>query len=172
MSSSESSSSTAAGARREKPSPSFSCPCQISGMNEACGALPVQHPEHVAEVDLALADLEALAVDATGVGHVDMGDERSDRLHELVERPPVLGACELGMRGVEADADPELAAAARYVVAGDEQIVIALAAEMPGIGRRMVCGQSSTAGSASSRTLARKWASRTASFLGGQKARG
>src|SRR4051794_29766598 len=79
--------------------------------------LPVQHPEYVAEIDLAFADLEALAVDAAGVGHVNMGDERADLFHELVERPAVLGACELGMRGVEADAHPELAAAARDVAA-------------------------------------------------------
>src|SRR3954469_16591204 len=47
--------------------------------------LLVEHPEYVAEINLAFADLEALAIDAARVGHVNMGDERADRFHELVE---------------------------------------------------------------------------------------
>jgi hypothetical protein len=88
----------------QKPAPSFLCPCQISGMNDAFGAGAVEHVGDHREVDRALADLQPLAVDALGVDDVQVRRVAADLLEEFLERARLVRARELRMRDVEADA--------------------------------------------------------------------
>ena len=85
-------------------------------------------------VDFSIVDLQAFAIDAFGIGQMQVGRERKDRLEETTEGGIEVGAGELGVGGIQADAHAGLLAELFDEVGVDENVVIALPPEVPGEG--------------------------------------
>jgi hypothetical protein len=92
----------------------------------------IQDAEQILKIDRALADLQALAIDAARIGDMKMRGVRRDTFDKDIERFRAVAARECGVRGVEADPQRKRLAERNDLVRRNEQVVKTLAAEVPG----------------------------------------
>jgi len=103
--------------------------------DEAClGGELLHQGKQLHPVDLTIVDLQAFAINAFGIGQMQVCRERKDRLEEAAEGGVEVRAGELGMGRIQADAHAGFLAEFLDEGGVDKQVVIALTAEMPGEG--------------------------------------
>ena len=103
--------------------------------DEACLGSELLHQcKQLHPVDFTIVNLQPLAVDAFGIGQMQVRRERKNRLEESTERAFEVGAGELGMGHIQADAHAGFLAEPLNEGGVNEEVVIALPTEVPGEG--------------------------------------
>ena len=109
----------------------FLWPCQISGMNEAPGAWRRSSCADGVEVDLAVADLQAFAIEPLGVTKMQMSRMRSELREPVFEVESEMVGGEPGVGDVDAHPQPMRSAERSRLLRKDEDVLMALTAEKP-----------------------------------------
>ena len=103
--------------------------------DEACFGGQLTHQgKQLHPVDLTVVDLQPFTIHVLGVSQMQVGCERKDRPEEATEGGIEVGAGELGVGGIQADAHAGFLAEFLDEVGVDEEVVIALPPEVPGEG--------------------------------------
>ena len=100
-----------------------------------------QHARRSGEIDLALADLQALAVEALGVADVEVRGMRTELREAFIEIEAEMIGGELRVRDVDAHPQVVLGAERGEFVREHEDVLVPLTAEMPGERRHVLRDQ-------------------------------
>ena len=91
--------------------------------------------EELHPVDVSIIDLQSFPIDILRIGEMKMSREWQDLIQKLPEREVEMVAGELGMGHIQADPHALLFTELTNEISVDEQVVISLAAKVPGEGR-------------------------------------
>lgn len=91
-----------------------------------------QHPADLAEIDLSFADLQPFAIQSLGVTEMQVGGVRAEPRETFREVEAEMIGSELRVRDVHAHAQTMGGAEGRGLLWEDEDVLVTLAAEMPG----------------------------------------
>src|SRR5262249_13200953 len=105
------------------------------GNEGSIGAMLAQDGADLVEVDLAVADLQAFAVEPLGIAEVKLRRVRAEQRQTLAESEAEMIGSALGVRDVDAHAQVMPGTEGRRLVRKNEDVLMPLTAEVPREGR-------------------------------------